>query len=455
MQISFYGAAGEVTGACTLLEQGKFKILVDCGMFQGSHFNEDKNNRPLGFDPKSLTAVIVTHAHLDHTGRLPLLIKKGYGGFFYATPATIELTRLILEDAVEVMEENSRKYGTPVLYNLKDVAEACDRFKSLDYYEELILKPGWWNKIIIKFYEAGHIFGSVFAEIKIGRRKIVFSGDIGNVNAAILRETDNLPDKADLLICESTYGNRQHEISDNPFEVVEKIVSASMRRGGVLMIPAFSLERTQELLYRLNDFVDRRRELPRVPIFLDSPLAIKATAVYKKYPRYYDEEAKRLMEEGENFFDFSGLKLCLTRGESESINHVPAPKIIIAGAGMMNGGRIQHHAIRYLSDKNNTLLIIGYQAEGTLGRKILDGHSSVKIFGETIPVKAYVKAVGSLSAHADQRKLLDWIKSGRLPPKRIILNHGEPKAAAALGARLKEEIKVKVEMAGENKKIKV
>lgn len=444
MKLSFFGAAGEVTGACTMLEEKNLKILVDCGMFQGSHFNEDKNHEPLPFDPRAITDVIVTHAHLDHVGRLPLLIKGGYEGRFYATPATAELARLIMEDAVEIMRENNRRYGTPILYGLGEVTEAVTRFQAVDYHEEFSLRPDVKSgrkkaNVTVRFYDAGHIFGSVFAEINIGGKKVVFSGDIGNVGAPILRDTENLPSKTDALICESTYGDRLHESPLKRLAILEKIVGASMDKGGVLMIPAFSLERTQELLYDLNDLLEHRKQFPRVPIFLDSPLAIHATAVYKKYPAYYDTAATRLYKEGVDFFNFPGLVVTLTKEESKKINHTPGPKIIIAGSGMMNGGRIQHHAMRYLSDKNNTLLIIGFQAQGTLGRQILDGASSVKIYGETIPVRCYVKAVGALSAHGDQEKLLDWIKSGGELPKKIFFNHGEPQASGALVDKLRIE----------------
>lgn len=454
MYLSFYGAAGEVTGACTLLESGKTKILVDCGMFQGSEFNASRNHEEFSFDPKVLSAVVVTHAHLDHVGRLPLLVKAGYCGFFYATPATIDLAQLIMEDAVEVMHDNNRRNGEPILYDLSDVNEVVQQFKAVDYYETFYLDE-IKKDVFIKFYDAGHIFGSTFVEVNVKNKKIIFSGDIGNINAPILRDTDNLPGGIHTLICESTYGDRAHEASFNPFKVIEQIVVDSVKRGGVLMIPAFSLERTQELLYRLNDFIDRRHGLPRVPIFLDSPLAIKAMSVFKRYPQYYDAAAKSLMAEGDDFFNFAGLTLCETREESLRINKTPGPKIIIAGAGMMNGGRIQHHAIRYLSYRDNTLLIIGYQAEGTLGRKILNGESPVKIFGETIPVKCAVKAVGSLSAHGDQYKLLNWLKSAPDLPEKIILNHGELHASTALLKQIKNGLGCDGEIAKEGRKIRI
>jgi len=443
MRLSFYGAAGEVTGSCSLAEGGEHKILVDCGMFQGSHFNEDKNHEELAFDPKSLTAVIVTHAHLDHVGRLPLLTRGGYMGNFYATPATIELAELIMRDALVIMEENSRKYGTPVLYDETDIAGVVQRFKPVDYYKNFVLE-GNVESAVFKFYDAGHIFGSAFVELTLGEKRVVFSGDIGNVNLPIVRDTDALPDDLDALVCESTYGNRLHESSDSRREILQKAVTVALKRGGVLMIPSFSLERTQELLYDFNDLIEREKLLPHVPIFLDSPLAIHAIPTYKKYTQYYDIEAKQFLSEGDNFFAFPGLTLTETKEQSKMINGVPNPKIIIAGSGMMNGGRIQHHAMRYLSNENNTLLIIGYQAAGTVGRQILDGARKVDIFREMIPVKCAVQAIGVLSAHADQKKLVEWVGSAKSLPKKVFLNHGEPEAVKGLVDKLQTELGAKV-----------
>ncbi|MFA5062098.1 MAG: MBL fold metallo-hydrolase [Patescibacteria group bacterium] len=439
MKISFYGAAREVTGSCNLFEAGGQKILIDCGMFQGGQFNEEKNFNPLGFDPKELSAVIVTHSHLDHVGRLPLLIKGGYTRFFYATPATIELTRLILEDALEVMNYNQRKFGHKVLYEEPDIAAVMQQFKEVDYGEEFELAPD----IRFKFFDAGHIFGSAFVLFETEGKRVVFSGDIGNVNVPILRDTEILPADVDALVCESTYGDRLHESTEARQQLIENLVINGLGRGGVLMIPSFSLERTQELLYDLNDLVDRKQRLPRVPIYLDSPLAINATKVYREFPEYYDEEAEKLFKDGDDLFQFPGLMMTETKEESKRINQTPGAKIIIAGAGMMNGGRIVHHAMRYLSDERNSLLIVGYQSQGTLGRRILDGESPVEIMGERIPVHCQVKAIGALSAHGDQNKLLDWVGGGTSLPKKVFINHGEPNASEALAKRLTGDLGVK------------
>ena len=445
MQISFYGAAGEVTGSCNMIEAGGHrqggaskKFLVDCGMFQGSQFNEDKNKDPFVFNPAEISGVMITHAHLDHVGRLPLLVKNGYEGKFFATPPTVELAELILEDALQIMLYNQRHFGAPLLYDSTDIAKVMQRFKAVEYHQKYSLTPD----VSFTFYDAGHIFGSAFILLEAEGKKAIFSGDIGNKDLPILRDTDTLPDDVDVLVCESTYGNRLHESSLRRQEILENVISTALDRGGVLMMPSFSLERTQELLYDLNDLIARKHRLPRVPIFLDSPLAIKAIRVYLKYTKYYDAEATRLLKSGDELFQFPGLVMTETKEESKKINQMPGAKIIIAGAGMMNGGRIIHHAMRYLSDERNTLLIIGYQAQNTLGRKILEGESPVEIMGEQIPVRCHVKAIGALSAHGDQDKLLDWIGGGTSVPKKVLLTHGEPAATEALAARLKGDLGV-------------
>lgn len=451
LKISFYGAAGEVTGSNSLLEAAGHKILIDCGMWQGSEFNAKKNLEPFPYNPKEISAVLVTHAHLDHVGRLPLLVKKGYAGYFYATSATMELAQLIMEDALEVMTYDNKKFGRPILYGKTDIDEVMQQFKSIDYYQDFELLPG----IIIKLYDAGHIFGSAFIEIKAEGKKIVFSGDIGNVKVPILRETDPLPDGLEAVICESTYGNRLHESTESRQQIIEKLVTEAIDRGGVLMIPSFSLERTQELLYDLNDLIDRKHLLPRVPIYLDSPLAINAIKVYRKYPQYYDEEANNFFQNGDDLFHFPGLVLTESVGDSKLINEASSPKIIIAGSGMMNGGRIMHHAQRYLNQRKNTLLIIGYQAYGTLGRRILEGETPVNVDGKIMPVNCQVKAIGALSAHGDQKKLLSWLGGASSRPKKVYLNHGEQEGSGALQKLITDGMGISTEVVSPNLTVEI
>lgn len=426
-------------------------------MFQGSDFNEGKNLDPLPFDPKELNAVLVTHAHLDHVGRLPLLIKGGYTGYFYATAPTIELAQLIMEDALSVMEYDHKKFGRPILYGHEDIAGVMGQFKAVEYGVEtrFIASSRKQDDASATFHDAGHIFGSAFIEIAGDGKKVVFSGDMGNVEVPILRDTEMLPDNVDAVVCESTYGDRIHESTQERQEIIEEHVIEAIKRGGVLMIPSFSLERTQELIYELNDLIDRKHRLPRVPIFLDSPLAIGALRVYRKYHDYYDGEAHKLYKNGDDLFQFPGLTMCETREQSKKINATPGPKIIIAGAGMMNGGRILHHALRYLSDERSTLLIVGYQSKGTLGRQILDGQTPVRVMGEQVQVRCHVKAIGALSAHGDQNKLLDWLGGAKTVPKKVYLNHGEPQASEALAKRLTSDLGIKATVVNSGLRVEV
>lgn len=428
MKLTFFGAAGEVTGSCSMLEANKQKILIDCGMFQGDEESEKKNQQALPFDPKTITAVLITHAHLDHVGRLPLLAKNGFEGFVYTTPPTRDLARLILEDACGVMEYDNKKFGKPLLYNMDDVERIMSQFKTVKYYQPLSLANG---ELSVTFRDAGHVFGSAFIEVAAEGKKVVFSGDVGNVDVPILPDTDALPTDLDALICESTYGDRQHESSKEREEMLRKLITEVVAKKGVLMIPSFALERTQELLYALNDLIERDHKLKQVPIFLDSPLAIDTLKVFEKYPDYYDEEATKFFKEGDDIFDFPGLTKTYTRDESIKINHTPAPKIIIAGAGMMTGGRILHHAMHYLSDKQNMIAMIGYQSPGTLGWKILKGHPTVPVLGETVQVRCQVRMISAFSAHGDKEKLEKWISNGGHAPSLVILNHGDREQSTA------------------------
>ncbi|MBI5221912.1 MAG: MBL fold metallo-hydrolase [Candidatus Magasanikbacteria bacterium] len=432
MKLKFCGAAREVTGSCYLLHTKRAKILVDCGMFQGSDFNEGKNHDSFPFEPKAISAVLVTHAHLDHIGRIPKLVKEGFAGKIFLTGATVEFARLIWDDAYGIMVENNEKYGAPILFDSSDIANAVALCQGVKYRETFEVAPD----VLAVWKDAGHIFGSAFIEIKAENKLIVFSGDIGNENVPILKDTESLSAGVDLLLCESTYGDRIHEDIDTRRNVILDAVKHGVERGGTIMVPSFSLERTQELLYELNLLSEYDKNLPNIPIYLDSPLAIDATKVYGKFPEYYDEEATRLHLVGDDFLEFPNLVRTYTKEESKKINKTPGPKMILAGSGMMNGGRIVHHAFRYLSDPASTLLIVGYQSEGTLGRRLYEGASKVKIFSETIYVKCKIEAIGALSAHGDQKKLLKWAGEGK--PKKVFCVHGEPHAATELAHRLKD-----------------
>ncbi len=436
MYLTFLGAAREVTGSCYLVETKRARILVDCGMFQGCEFCEARNFEEVFIKPALIDAVFITHAHLDHTGRLPQLLKKGFKGKIYATGPTIDLMKLVLEDAYRIMEENHRRDARPMLYSEDDVAQVLKRCVAVEYSHSLRIED-----LMIRFREAGHIFGSAFIEIREqGGAKLAFSGDLGNTHVPILRATAQLS-AMDAVVMESTYGNRVHEDESTRGEKLHKLITETVNQGGVLLIPAFAIERTQQLLYELNELV-QSHGMPRIDVYLDSPMAIRATKVIRAYPQYYDPEALRKVAHGDDLFDFEGLHLCESRDESKQINFVPPPKVIISGAGMMNGGRILHHLVRYLGNPKNTILIIGYQAQGTLGRKLYTGEKVVTVLGERIEVRAAIKSIGAYSAHADQPTLVNWIRSASTLPKHIFCTHGEAETAVALATRLTEELGV-------------
>ena len=440
MNVTFFGAAQEVTGSCHLVDTGTEKILVDCGMFQGGEEREKKNGDPFPFEASELDAVVLTHAHLDHTGRVPKLIREGFRGSIYGTHGTLELAELIWKDAYNIQRYRLKKTGIPVLYDEHDIASAIDQSDAKKYRTPFSIGT---TTVVLK--DAGHIFGSSFIELEHDGKRLAFSGDMGNENVPILQDTESLGD-VDMLVCESTYGDRLHEDERMRKEILLEYVKRGFERGGTIMMPAFSLERTQEILYLLDEMIEEDKSLPRFPIFLDSPMAIDALPTYNKYSEYYDEQAVNKFKKGNDFFDFKGLTITRTVEESKQINNAHGVKMIIAGSGMMNGGRIIHHALRYLSDPRSTLILVGYQAEGTLGRDILDGAKNVKIFREHVVVKCHVEKIGALSAHGDQEKIVSWIGSGENPPKKVVFVHGDLGPAEVLASIVKDAYGVDTEI---------
>ena len=434
MKISFHGATREVTGSCYLVETEKTRLLVDCGMFQGSAFADAKNFRNFSFDPKTIDAIAVTHAHLDHCGRLPKLQKDGFRGKIYCTPPTAKLVTIVLENAEQIMEDDARRELRPKLYEHDDVKHVTARISPVEYSQRVRL-----DGLTFRFRDAGHILGSAFVEIEeTGGARIAFSGDLGNMPDPILKPTAQLAQQ-DALVIESTYGNRLHEQTDTRKHQLRTLLERTLKEKGVLIIPAFAIERTQELLYELNEIIEHTRIAP-VDLYLDSPLAIRASDVFREFPEYYNRNALRHVSAGDDLFDFPGLHKTLTHEESKAINDAPRPKVIIAGSGMMNGGRIRHHLQRYLGDPKSTVLIVGYQAHGTLGRKLYTGERHVDVLGKRITVQARIASNGAYSAHADQRGLIKWIQSAEKLPAHVYCTHGEEAASAALASRVTEEL---------------
>lgn len=439
MRLNFYGGARMVTGSNFLLEAGNKKILIDCGLVQGSKICERDNFEPFAYKPSDISAVFVTHAHIDHTGRLPKLVKEGFGGKIYSTAPTKDSAELLLLDSEHILSEEAAQFKLPPLYSADDVSRTMAFWETAAYHQTVNIGDSK-----VTFYDAGHILGSAFIVVESENKKIVFSGDLGNYPAPIIRPTEMIGE-ADYCLIESTYGGRTHEDRGGGKDILEDVIEDAVSAGGALMIPAFAMERTQLLLYRLNELVENKR-IPPVPIFLDSPLAIKLTAVYKKYPEYYSGEARKLIASGDEIFDFKNLHLSLTTEQSKAINDAPNPKVIIAGSGMSHGGRILHHERRYLSDPKSTLLFIGYQASGSLGRRILDGAEAVKIFGEEIAVRCKIRALGAYSAHADQPRLLNWLKPMRASLKKVFVVLGEPDQSEALVQKIGDELAISAEM---------
>lgn len=442
MKLTFYGGARTVTGANYLLETGKSRILIDCGLNQGSHYSEKLNFKPFAYDPKTIDYVLITHAHIDHIGRLPQLCRAGFGGRIFSTQPTKDFAELLLYDSEHILHEEAERFKLPALYEAGDVAETMKMWQKVSYHEKLAL-----GDLGVEFYDAGHILGSSSIVVTAEGKKIVFSGDLGNSPEVLIRPTEYIDD-ADYALIESAYGNRVHEDVLERKDVLEDLIEETVKAGGVLMIPAFALERTQEMIFELDELV-RNGRIPRVPVFIDSPLAIKLTSVYQKYardPRYFNASSLDLIRGGDALFDSPGLRLTLTKEQSKEINDVPPPKVIVAGAGMSNGGRILHHERRYLSDPKSTILFVGYQAEGSLGRKILDGARTVKLFGEDVPVQCKVKAIGGYSSHADQPQLLKWVAAMRNHLKKVFIVQGEEEEAVPLAQKIQDELAVPAEV---------
>ncbi len=442
MKISFHGACREVTGSCILVETDKVKFVIDCGMFQGARFSEQKNFDDFAFNPKEIDFAILTHAHLDHCGRLPKLYQDGFRQKIYATSPTIDLARVIMSDSAHVLVQEAALHHQDPLYLPYEVDALMNHFSALDYGK--ILKIN--NEVKIRLRDAGHILGSAIVEVWLnnnGReKKLVFSGDLGNPPAPIVRDPEFI-DSADLVVIESTYGNRVHEPATERLNLLRQTVIDSIGRGGTLMIPSFALERTQEVLYELNYLIENKK-IPAVPIFVDSPLAIRATSVYEKYRNFFDSEANDLIKSGDDLFNFPGLVFTETSEQSKKINSIKESKVILAGSGMCVGGRIPYHLKYNLGDAKNHLLIISYQVDGSLGRNLLDGAKTVWIDNEKIQVRAGVSAIGSYSSHADQPKLLNWLsKINKLKPKLVIVEHGEEAASLELAKMIEQKNKIK------------
>jgi metallo-beta-lactamase family protein len=450
MRITFLGAAGEVTGSCYLLETRSVRLLVDCGYFQGGEGADEKNRDLDGIEPRRLDAVVLTHAHLDHCGRLPLLTNAGFLGEIHATPATVDFAQLVLEDSArlqlaeaERLNRRLRRQGRPPtepIYVPEDVERVRSRFRPLDYGEPREITPG----VVLRFTEAGHILGSASVELTVqeeGRERVlVFSGDLGPRGVPILRDPEPpAPGRTpDLVVLESTYGDRDHRSPGETLDEFAAILKEAVRSGSRVLIPAFAIGRTQQILYHLAEFV-RRGVLPKFPIYLDSPMAIKAVALYRKHREQFDSEATGLIKRHQLEKDLSELQFSETAEESRALNNLSGVAMIIAGSGMCEGGRIVHHLKHNLWRPEVHVVIVGYQSAGSLGGRLVHGARTVKIHGEPIAVAAKIHTLGGFSAHAGQAELIEWggryLSDARKP--RLVLTHGEDRPRGTLARILK------------------
>jgi len=455
MQIKFLGASGEVTGSCHLLQVGDHRVLLDCGLIQGGRKDEERNREPFPFDPGAIDAVILSHAHIDHSGRIPLLVKQGYQGPIYAHQASCDLCSIMLRDAGYLSEreaewENRKRErkGLPLvdsLFTIQDAEEAMGRFIGLSFGIKQEILPG----VSIRLSDAGHILGSAIVELWLTEhgdtRKLVYSGDLGRSGMPVLEDPESIS-QADLVVMESTYGDRLHRGWDETLEEIRSVFSDALGKGkGNILIPAFAVGRTQELLYLFAKYYDEW-DLRRWRIFLDSPMAIESTEAYTRNSQLFDDESLAMWRRHQNQPLLPNLQFTRTAGESMQLNRIHSGAIIIAGSGMCTGGRIKHHLKHNVWRSDCHILIAGFQARGTPGRALVDGARHIRLWGETIRVAATVHTIGGLSAHADQAGLVKWYSHFTSRPP-VVLVHGERPAAQALSDRLRKELNALVQVA--------
>lgn len=443
-RLTFYGGTGTVTGANFLLDTGSCKILVDCGLVQGSRQAENLNRTEFAYNPAEIDYLLVTHAHIDHIGRIPKLVKDGFKGQILSTPETRELAEFLLEDTVKILESEARHEGILPLYEIADLAPTFALWNTLPYHTKQELKDG----VSIYLKDAGHILGSAMVEVSRGDpnkdgqvKKMIFTGDLGNSPSILLKDTEDILD-ADYILMESVYGDRNHEPKDERTRKMRQVIEDTIKYRRTLIIPAFSLERTQMIIYEMNELFESGQVKSQVPVFLDSPLAIKITGVYEKYTEDFNDKARADIKSGDDIFNFPGLKFIVQSGESKMIQKVPSPKIIMAGSGMSMGGRVILHEKYYIDNPDAEILFVGYQAVGSLGRQLQDGAKKVTIYGEVKQVKAKIDSIAGYSSHKDSDHLLEFIakatETGKL--KQVFCVMGEPKSSMFLVQKLRDNL---------------
>lgn len=436
--LSFHGGVGSVTGANFLLETPKVKILIDCGLIQGPSHERDKNYEPFKYNPEEIDYLFITHAHIDHIGRIGKLIKDGFKGEIYSTPTTYDLAIHMLDDAVTVLGYDAEKMKRKPLYGKNETDKALSLWKTVKYHDTISIK----DEFDVTPKDAGHILGSAMFEFvhRETKKKIVFTGDLGNTPTPLLKPTEKIVD-ADYLIMESVYGDRIHEGKVERKDKLRDVLKRVIERNGTVIMPVFSLEKTQVLLHELNDFIENG-DIPSVPVFLDSPLAIKLTEVYRDQFDNFNKEVQDQIKSGDDIFTFPKLKVTMHRRESEEIHKVDGSKIIVASSGMSEGGRVTSHEKVYLPDPNNALILIGFQIAGSLGRRIQEGMKKIIIDKKTIPVKAEIVSISGYSSHKDMNGLLDFVEPTAEKLKKVFTVMGEPRSAQFLAQRIKDYLGV-------------
>lgn len=447
--IYFHGGAGSVTGSNFLLDTGDTTCLVDCGLTQGRHSAEAQNWEAFPYNPGEVPFLFVTHAHIDHIGRIPKLVKDGFAGRIISTEATKALAEPLLLDSMELLAHDAEKHGRTQLYNEHDIAKAMRLWEGVPYHKKIELPGGMSAELL----DAGHILGSAMVRFERGGKSLIFTGDLGGGNSPLLAAHDELL-RPDYLVMESVYGDRVRPEDKHRREELEDVIEDAIARGGTLLIPAFSTERTQDLLFEIRNLMVERR-VPQVPVFVDSPLATKITAAYLSHPSYFKDDIRERVKGGEDIFAFPQLTFTEDVAESRKVVGRPGPKIVIAGSGMSSGGRVHAHERAVLPDEKSTLLIVGYQSAGSLGRRLLEGEKRVMIQGEQVHVKAKVESVYGYSAHMDGEQLLDFVNQNRDQLKQVFVVMGEPAAASFLVQRIRDYLSVKATTpeAGESAKI--
>jgi metallo-beta-lactamase family protein len=455
--LTFLGAAGTVTGSKHFLQSGSARLLLDCGLFQGLKELRQRNWAPCPVPAASIGGVLLSHAHIDHSGALPRLGREGFRGPIYCTPGTADLLKIMLPDAAHLQEEEadffnrhqtSKHQPALPLFTTADADQVLTQVRSVGFNDSFSPAQG----VTARFINAGHILGAGLVEVSINGRTLVFSGDLGRYGVPIMRDPDPVP-AADVLLVESTYGNRLHPVDDHR-DRLTAAVQRTVEKKGWLLIPAFAVGRSQEILYDLRELEDAAR-IPSLPVYLDSPMAIEATAIYARHPEEHDQDLKRVEASGERPFAPKRVRICKSVDDSKRLNDTDGPGIIIAGSGMATGGRILHHFVRRLPDERTTVLFVGYQAAGTRGRLLREGAREMKMLGQSVPVRAAIMVSDSYSAHADQGEILRWLGGFTRPPETTYIVHGEPDAAAALLALIASKLKWRAVVAQDGQRVDI